>query len=176
LDEYILNNHLGDYITKSDFFPILHSCREKVFTAANIKAAFEATGIHPFNHRRVLLKHGIKSPREVEAEKVEASRESSSTLLLTTLPSTPTRAVQVSSTFAEIQTPGNARQLRTLRQLLEKPENIQNPDIVKRGFEALTHFGQKSSAQHEIEKHEHKILRTQKTRVSIYFFHLYIFY
>ncbi|PWW71670.1 hypothetical protein C7212DRAFT_233090, partial [Tuber magnatum] len=61
LDEYMRKGHSS--INKEEFLPILMPARQLTFTVQNIRAAWEAVGIIPFNPRPVL--GGVK--REVKA-------------------------------------------------------------------------------------------------------------
>ncbi|KAF8417292.1 hypothetical protein EV426DRAFT_711743 [Tirmania nivea] len=47
----------GEAITKRNFLPHFREARKAAYTSKNIKSAFETTGIHPFNPRRILGKY-----------------------------------------------------------------------------------------------------------------------
>ena len=173
LDDYVLANRFGDFISKPDFFPILHQCRADVFTVKNIQSAFEATGIHPFDMNRVVRKHNIKPPREIlnsdplrttqhNAECEEDSGATTASSHWQAGPSTPSRKPQL---FATIQTPHNNRQVRSLQQTLHQAQEIGDNKAIARGIEALAHYGQQQEAQYEIEKHEHQQLRQKKSKI-----------
>ena len=79
-------------ITKKDFWPMYAKAKDEAYTFQNIKSAWRATGLHPFNPNKVIL------PLE-EKHKKKLSKSHSST-------STTPR------TFLCYKTPQNRRELR----------------------------------------------------------------
>src|SRR5690606_30603923 len=54
LDDLIQSTHNFFSVKKSNFWPLFWGAWNDALTEENIRSAFEATGIHPFNPNRVL--------------------------------------------------------------------------------------------------------------------------
>lgn len=88
----------GQVINKTNFLPILYEARRKAYTPENIKSAFAACGIIPFNPRVVLGRFSGTAAADTRITKIE-------------VPVTP-KKTKAQVTF---QTPSNTRAIRHLQ-------------------------------------------------------------
>ena len=138
------------HIKKANFFPLLRQAHSQAFTVKNIKSAFQATGIVPYNPRTVLSQlqwRVMKSPLRVHIPKPPAAGWAS-------------RCAQFIHTIFP-QTPHNNRELRraTQRALQNLDAESLGRSVVKKLVLKLAHIAEGTMATAEIEAEAHRQLR-----------------
>ena len=88
IEDFMRANGPYSSVGKGDFYPMLGRARQKTFTAQNIKSAWRATGLVPFNRRRVTMDPNLQ--QNIQPLEVAKTRPG-----LRPLPQAPTRATVI---------------------------------------------------------------------------------
>ena len=138
----------GYKIDKCDFLRLFKKARNETVTPENIVKAWEASGLSPFNPELIIQQFRTDDDKE-------ASKDDNYTVVIRRRPSTPPTAIITHGDYdggvqRRVCTPHNSKHIEALMDYFLSGEG--DAEILKEGFEKVSHFALKACTEVVIEK------------------------